>query len=170
MVSGALGDAAAGLAILERSRRRGTREAGLSAHERSLVRRFRRPEPRLAWGARLARSGSVTAAMDVSDGLWRSARILAEASGVGFRIDAERLPLSPALRAWSGRRAREYALVGGEDYEILFTADAEAAGRFAREGAATIIGRATPTGRGTTVWENGKPRGVPSGFEHFDAG
>lgn len=162
MATGTLGDAAAGLRILEKSGR------PRSSDERFLAARLRRPTPRLAWARELARGEGVTAGMDVSDGLWRSVNILAEASGVGARVDADRLPLSPALRRWAGTRARSLALAGGEDYELLLAVAPSAAARVARHRAVRVIGRVEPARFGVRVFENGSPREVPSGYEHFN--
>ena len=162
LVTGRLGDAAAGLRLLESRRRPCT------ADERFLVRRLQRPQPRLAWARALARAGGVTAGMDISDGLWRSARLLAEASRVGLRIDADRLPLSPALRRWSPRGAIDTALTGEEDYELLLTADGRAVDRLRKVAPVHVIGRVESARFGARVYQNGVPREVPSAYEHFN--
>jgi thiamine-monophosphate kinase len=163
LVTGTLGDAAAGLAVLERGGPR-------NADERLLARRLRRPAPRLDLAPLIADRPGVTAMMDVSDGLWRSAHILAEAGRVGARLDVERLPISGALRRWSrgrGTDAGTTALVGGEDYELIFTARAPTAERIARRGWARVVGEIRPAVEGVTAFELGQPREVPREFEHF---
>lgn len=162
LVTGTLGDAAAGLRILEKRGRPATTD------ERFLAGRLRRPTPRLVWARELAHGGGVTAGMDVSDGLWRSVKILAESSGVGMRVDADRLPLSPPLRRWAGPRARSFALSGGEDYELLLTAAPSSTAKLAKHGAVRVIGRVEPARFGVRVFENGIPREVSSGYEHFN--
>lgn len=162
LATGTLGDAAAGLRILEKRGRCATKD------ERFLTGRLRRPTPRLDWARDLARGGGVTAGMDISDGLWRSVKILAEASRVGVRVDAELLPLSPALRRWAGPRARSVALTGGEDYELLLAVAPSAAAKVTQHGAVRVIGRIEPVRFGVRVFENGIPREVPSGYEHFN--
>lgn len=113
-VTGWPGDAAAGLALLE------GRLAGRGADRSWLVRRFTRPEPRVDFGTRLR--GVASACIDVSDGLSADLGQLARASGVGALLRADALPLSRALYALAGEeRAREFALGGGDDYELLFT-------------------------------------------------
>ena len=110
-VSGTIGDAGLGLAIARDE----------AAPDKYLLRRYRRPEPRLALGAALR--GVATAAMDVSDGLLIDAERLAAASGTGVTIALARLPVSPAAIArtprtnagWSGLAS------AGDDYELLFT-------------------------------------------------
>lgn len=108
-VVGTIGDAAAGLALLEADPAAGG----------ALVEAYRRPQPLLQQGQRLASLAS--AMMDVSDGLLLDARRLAQASGCGVRIDLEAVPLSPAFRAWRGedRAARLFAATGGDDYALL---------------------------------------------------
>jgi thiamine-monophosphate kinase len=122
----------------------------------------------LAWAKTLARTGAVTAALDSSDGFWRSVKILARSSGVGVRARAEALPVSSALRRWAGSRAADFALVGGEDYELVFTVRPDAVRRVEALGWARAVGDVLPARQGVTVLDNGVAREVPSGFEHFD--
>ena len=93
-----------------------------------LVGRYRLPQPRLALGQALR--GLASAALDVSDGLLADLGHILETSGVGAAVRADALPLSAAARGLPG--AREAALAGGDDYELLFTA---APARRARIGA-----------------------------------
>lgn len=111
-VSGTLGDSALGL----HARRQHVRcPAYLS--ERYLL-----PEPRLALGKAL--QGIAHAAMDISDGLMLDLSRLCGASGVGARVELEKLPLSPSAREYLKARPELRPLIysGGDDYEILFTA------------------------------------------------
>ncbi len=163
LVTGTVGDAAAGLAIFEnKGKKKGSKDTAF------LCRRLLRPEPRLGWGRRLAKIGGVTACLDSSDGFWRSVVILAESSGVGAAVWADRLPLSSALRHWAGDRAEEFALVGGEDYELVFTARPAAARRIESMGFARVVGEMVPARRGLTAFHEGRQREVSPGFEHFN--
>jgi thiamine-monophosphate kinase len=110
-VSGTLGDAAQGLAIL-----RGAWSPP-EADAAALVARYRVPQPRLALGGRLR--GIATACQDVSDGLVQDMGHIAARSGVAVTIDAAALPLSDAAR--EAPDALTCALSGGDDYELLFT-------------------------------------------------
>ncbi|MGZ8999027.1 MAG: thiamine-phosphate kinase [Allosphingosinicella sp.] len=114
-VSGTLGDAGAGLRLLQ----------GDIEGSSALAERYRNPRPRLDAGQRLALM--VSAMMDVSDGLLIDAGRMAEASGVALKIDLGSLPLgSDFLGALGdGRDARLFAATAGDDYELLFTAAPE---------------------------------------------
>lgn len=163
MVTGTLGDAAAGLAFLEnKEKKKGTKDLAF------LCGRLLRPEPRLVWARSLAKTGGVTACLDSSDGIWRSVAILGEASGVGADVWADRLPLSTALQKWAGDRAEDFALVGGEDYELVFTARPASARRIESLGFARVVGEMVPARRGVRALHDGRPREVPPGFEHFN--
>lgn len=151
-VTGAIGDAGAGLAIAR----------GASGPP-ELLAAYRRPTPRLAEGQALARQ--VHAMMDVSDGVLIDARRMAEASGLAVTIDLAAIPLSPALRAFAGedRAARLRAATAGDDYELLF-AGAEKA---AWPAPVTRIGSFGP-GAGLILHDGGEALPLPDrlGFEH----
>lgn len=83
-----------------------------------------RPQPRVKEGQALLKQG-VTTAIDISDGLVSDLTRICEASNVGARIYADRVPVNPTLRKALGRTAIDYALYGGEDFELLFTAPEE---------------------------------------------
>ncbi len=113
-VTGTFGDAAAGLELLRSGR-----------DDDHLVRRFLRPAARLAEGRELA--GRATACIDVSDGLVGDLRKLCEASGVGAEIDVDLVPRSAALlNRFDAADATRFALTGGDDFELCFTAPAGA--------------------------------------------
>ena len=164
-VTGTLGDAAAGLALLAR---------GQGVHtddERRLVERFCYPTPRVGAGSALA--GLATAAIDVSDGLVADLEHVCRASACGAEIDVERLPLSASLtRSAGASRAEELALTGGDDYELCFTAPLERAADVAAALAAcavsaTRIGRLV-AGGGVSCRRAGLPVPVAApGYRHF---
>jgi thiamine-monophosphate kinase len=119
-VTGTIGDGALGLAVAQ-----GELTDLPPAHRDFLVQRYRRPEPRLAFGARLVDIGH--AAIDVSDGLLADLEHICACSGVGARVTAGNVPLSPATQEALQRRPEllTNVLTGGDDYELLFTASAE---------------------------------------------
>lgn len=106
---GTLGDAAAGLSLLQDD----------AAATGPLVEVYQRPVPQLASGQVLAPHAN--AMMDVSDGLLIDANRMAEASGCGIRIDLDAVPLSSAYVRERGdsRDARLFAATGGDDYALL---------------------------------------------------
>ncbi len=116
-VTGALGGAGAGLAVLE------GRTALPPGHDGLLV-RMREPTPRLAEGRALAAAG-VHALIDVSDGIATDAGHVGRASGVQLRVELGALPLAEGVSEVSaqlGVPAWELAAGGGEDYELCFCA------------------------------------------------
>jgi thiamine-monophosphate kinase len=137
----------------------------------------RRPWPRLAAGRLLAASGAVRAMIDLSDGLRLDLWRVCEASGVGVRIDASRVPVDPCAAVVAdaaGRDALDLALSGGEDYELLFAVDPNAAARVldrlaAETGlAAAIIGQFTQASAGRLILVDGVPAPLePEGWTHF---
>ena len=116
-VSGCLGDAAFGLDVMQGQYR------GLELDfddQEYLVARFTHPTARLDLGCQLRELA--TSCIDLSDGLLQDAAHVANASGVRFSIESAALPLSTALVSAVGEaQALDYALSGGEDYELLFT-------------------------------------------------
>ncbi len=122
LVTGTLGDAAAGLAVLL-----GDAPSGLPGAD-ELIGRQRLPTPRVEAGRVIARSGLATAMIDVSDGLASDLGHLCEDNGLGATVFADQLPLSAAIQtlaATVGRDPLDWALHGGEDYELLLTAPSE---------------------------------------------
>ena len=105
-------------------------------------------EPRVGAGRELA--GVATAMMDSSDGLARSLHQLAAASGCGFSVEWDRLPVDRAVDAVADDAAdrRDLAAFFGEDFELVFTIP-EAALRAVREAISvpvTRIGTVTEAG------------------------
>ena len=130
-LSGPVGLAASGLALLESQRKREPGSlpqelSGLSAAARLAVEVWRRPLARIEAGL-LARS-LASAAIDISDGLARDAGHLARASGVRAVIDPTTLLTAPLVAAAAelGRAPLDLALYGGEDYALLVAAPARA--------------------------------------------
>jgi thiamine-monophosphate kinase len=162
-VSGSLGDAALGLKVLQ-----GRIEAP-AAGRAYLIDRYRLPQPRLALGQALR--GVASAAIDVSDGLMADLGHILEVSGVGAKLRVDALPLSPAARDLQG--ARDAALAGGDDYELLFTAPAGQRGEIealARrlDLALTCIGRIRTEPGLDVLDEAGSVLQVPkAGWQHF---
>ena len=122
-VSGSLGMAAAGLALCKKECDHDISQLN------NLVEAHLNPIPRVRLGRLLAENKIVHAMMDLSDGLATDLSQLCKESGVGAVINAEKLPVDPALKEVSQQIDKEpldLALRGGEDYELLFTAVPEA--------------------------------------------
>jgi thiamine-monophosphate kinase len=160
-VTGSLGAAAAGMALLKN-------KGKLEADSR-LKDAFLHPTPRIAEGLLLVEQG-VKTAIDISDGLVADLGQICKASQVGARIEVERVPIEPAVKTAFGEGALELALSGGEDYELLFTASAEIVekGKKAASVPVTAIGEIT-AGKGVTLIDKqGKPFELKkAGWEHF---
>ncbi|HBY92486.1 MAG TPA: thiamine-phosphate kinase [Chloroflexi bacterium] len=124
LVTGHLGDSAAGLSLLLHP------ELSIPPAERALLTaRHLTPTPRLPEAAVIARSGLATAMIDLSDGLNSDIGHICERSQVGVRLWAARIPVSAAasrVAAQTDKSPLSLALEGGEDYELCFTAPPEA--------------------------------------------
>ncbi len=143
-VTGPLGASAGGLRLLQEGAPIGTGPA------RALARAHRRPVPRLEEGQRLLRAG-VRCAMDVSDGLVADLSKLCLASRVSATVQADRVPVDPALQEALPEEALQLALNGGEEYQLLFTGPAALV-----DEALTQLPQGTAIGRITA----GEPGGV----------
>jgi thiamine-monophosphate kinase len=126
-ISGHLGDASAALV---QWRAGATIDPALRA-------RLDRPEPRVALGQALR--GLVHACIDVSDGLLADLGHVCAASAVGAEINIDALPASAALQdSFAGDARRHAQAIGGDDYELCFTAPQAARGE--------VIARASSIG------------------------
>jgi thiamine-monophosphate kinase len=162
-VSGQLGDARLALECF-----RG--RAALGAEEFVSVRRaMELPQPRVALG--LALRGLASSAIDLSDGLVGDLGHVLAASGVAARVEVDLLPRSAVLARQPAALQHECLLAGGDDYELLFTAEparrdeVRAAGATAGV-AVTRIGTIT-AGQGLLLVDaRGAP--LPARFRSFD--
>ena len=164
-VTGYLGTAAAGLEML-RGKLQFDPE---SANE--LRKAFLHPYPRIAEGQQLVAQG-VKTAIDISDGLISDLNHICRLSRVGARVEIDRVPVAPQVKANFGSRALEIALAGGEDFELLFTASAETIDKVktAVSCPVTVIGEiiADEVGKVTPIDRQGNPfRLGKAGWEHF---
>lgn len=114
-VTGSLGLSAAGLKMFKE-------KINLDAQTAGILRKAHlQPVPRIKEGQILAQHG-VKTAIDISDGLIADLEHICEASKVGAKIKVAQVPVHPLVKA-NFPDYRELALYGGEDYELLFTAD-----------------------------------------------
>lgn len=153
-MSGTLGDAALGLAVLQE-------KLTLPAEDHAfLAQRYHLPEPRLALGAMLR--SIATSCIDISDGLLADAGQLAQASGVQLQLTRSTVPLSPAAQHALQLSPDVWAqlLTGGDDYELLFTAPVAARAALGKA-AVTRIG---VVAEGSGVLLDGQP--AQGGWQH----
>ncbi|OAT33802.1 thiamine-monophosphate kinase [Buttiauxella brennerae ATCC 51605] len=166
-VTGTPGDSAAGLAILQD--RLVVKDSVQAAY---LKKRHLRPTPRILHGQALRDLAS--SAIDLSDGLISDLGHILKASECGARIDLDALPYSEAIKAnVSAELALQWALSGGEDYELCFTVPE--INRGALDVAIgnlgipfTCIGQVAPESEGLQFMQNGKPVTLDlKGYDHF---
>ena len=164
-VSGPLGAAAAGLALLKAG---GPAATELLGRFPGLAAAHRRPQPALAMGVVLARAGA-TAMIDVSDGLAGDVLHLAESSGVGVEVHDAAVPLAPGVTgtaALLGLDPLELALGGGEDFVL-----AAALPRAADLGGVLDCGRFTADrDERVRVTRSGRQPLDGLAYDHFPAG
>jgi len=164
-VTGYLGAAAAGAEML-------SKQLQFSPEATACLKEaFLRPYPRIAEGQLLVEQG-VKTAIDISDGLVSDLDHICKASQVSARIEVDRVPILPAVKTNFGDRALELALSGGEDYELLFTGNAQVVDkvRTAASCPVTVIGEvvADKIGAVTLVDSKGNPFNLTKvGWEHF---
>lgn len=164
-VSGTLGDARLALEALQG-------KIALPASWLAMAEeRLHRPTPRCALG--LALRGIANAAIDVSDGLLGDLGHILSRSQLGAVIDAASLPTGPVLAQQAAETQTDYALNGGDDYELCFTApranrDAVLSAAASTSTTVTRIGTLIP-GSGVQVLDAaGKDMSLTSrSFDHF---
>lgn len=153
-VSGTLGDSRAGLELLKMNLK------NYEDFELSLIERHLRPTARIDYVKHIKKYAS--ASMDISDGLVADTLHISERSGVRIDIDTSKLPISNELRRFCekyGKDPLDYALFGGEDYQLLFTHPSQRWNPFLDM---TQIGEVSE-GRGVSV--DGKK--MEGGYRHF---
>jgi len=119
LVTGTLGDSRAGLETLQQPLPDGAEPEAVQ----QLRNRFYRPEPRLELACQLR--GAADAAIDISDGIVGDLGHILAASGVGAVLQADKLPLSSALCQLYPQQAVDWALAGGEDFELCMAVPPE---------------------------------------------
>ena len=164
-VTNTLGNSSAGLALLQR----GQWEEYDFAWP--LITAHLTPQPQVKIGQLLAIHGA-TAMDDVSDGLASELHEIAQASNVSICVDTSLIPLSPEVRQTAanfGKNPLDYALYGGEDFQLLFTMAPDQF-RLLAEGAPLVrIGEVLPPGEGVMIVDEEGLR-VPLqtlGYNHF---
>jgi thiamine-monophosphate kinase len=162
-VTGLLGDSYLGLKWLQDGR----------GGDNQCARKHLYPQPRLAEGRESLALGA-KAAIDISDGLLRDLGHICEESGVGVNISLNELPLSDAAvetAAELGEDPYMAALLGGEDYELVLTADGRDMPMLEEELGVYVIGEVSDTGRVRVLDSSGNEVVyTKKGYEHFQEG
>ena len=165
-VSGPLGEAELGLQIVRRTKSRASKN---NPHTKKHL----YPEPRLALGQWLSRTGLASAMMDLSDGLSSDLPRLCAASNVGARLEKVKIPQvrTPVLARKHGCDPLQLALHGGDDYELLFGVPRHKVNRLPKTFAGvgvTAIGEITRNRELLILDENGlgSPL-IPGGWDPF---
>ena len=167
-VSGYLGQAAAGLGMLK-SKLEFDPETTVFLRDAHL-----RPYPRVAEGQVLVQQG-VRAAIDLSDGLVSDLGHICKASHVGAKVWLNALPIHPLVNAAFGEKSLGLALLGGEDYELLFTARSEVVDcvKNLMSSPVTVIGEIISGEPGQVILCDEQGRALEwneRGWEHFRSG
>ncbi|MDH2926913.1 thiamine-phosphate kinase [Lonepinella koalarum] len=119
-VSGTLGDGLAGFYLISDLYQ--GKKSAVNFDEEWLIQRNFRPTPRISLGITLAKYQLSHCALDLSDGLVGDLGHILQRSGVSAVLNLQDLPCSAALVNLYGRQqAEQFALQGGEDYELCFT-------------------------------------------------
>lgn len=182
-VTGTLGGAAAGLELLEKGERV---EKGSRNFVQKLILRQLKPNPKIEIGQILGEKIPATAMIDLSDGLSSDLAHLCRESKVGARIFAEKIPVDQDLRKFFAQsrkfaktqnkknlflRESDFALSGGEDFELLFTAGRKKNFRLEKElknFPFFCIGETTANAGIIELISDGKSTVLePKGFRHF---
>lgn len=135
--------------------------------------KFNYPTARIAAGQVLRHAA--TSAIDISDGLIQDLAHITRASGVAAEIWIDKLPISPSVKGMLPEdKAIELALIGGEDYELLFTVPEEKKAYLEQNATAMgvefcRIGQIKGNSTETVLLKDGEPYAMPTrqGFQHF---
>lgn len=111
------------------------------------------------------------AMIDVSDGLGSEVKHICEASNVGARIDFEKIPLSKQTINSAKTLSLDpydFALYGGEDFELVFTISSENLEKLKKEFSDfTVVGKILEKSEGTYVLKENKKLKIGKGYDHF---
>ncbi|QLB42291.1 MULTISPECIES: thiamine-phosphate kinase [Mannheimia] len=169
-VSGTLGDSAGGLQLLLNQK---TDNVNWNKDESYLIQRHLRPTPRVLLGLTIA--SIANAAIDISDGLLSDLGHILKRSRCGAIINLDDLPLSESLlNCYSKEKAEQFALSGGEDYELCFTVHNDNKQKLEKALTNigvnyTCIGQIRSAKEGLTLLRHNEAVRLPakSGFDHF---
>ncbi len=169
-VTGKLGGAAGGLYLLENGERFDENTSNASFEK--LILRQLKPNPQAEIGQFLGANDLATSMIDLSDGLSSDLRHICDASEVGAKIFAEKIPIDENLREISSENLDflNFALHGGEDFELLFTADEKKMKKILQRNSVEFhhIGYTTETVGKIELIRDGQSEILqPKGYVHF---
>ncbi|MCK8825808.1 thiamine-phosphate kinase [Fuchsiella alkaliacetigena] len=172
LVTGSLGASKAGLELIKR---------GYSKNEKysALLSQHLEPAPRLKEGRFLAKTGRITSMNDISDGLVSEVQEIAEASQVGVELWAEQIPVLDSVKSLAEQMEEsflDWALFGGEDFQLVFTCSKSAVKELKQafkekfQHPLYTIGRATSQSAGLVLQRGDtKEQLVAGGYDHFNS-
>lgn len=167
LVTGALGGSEGGLELLKE---KGPIPKGMG----EIIRRHLAPMPRLKEARLLVENLKPNAMIDISDGLSLDLSHLATESRVGAEIWKEKIPLHPQAEEASrilGKSPYDFALYGGEDYELLLalsSGQVQKGKELLRRTGLTIIGQILLPDQGLVISEGGRRSPLLArGYDHF---
>jgi thiamine-monophosphate kinase len=170
-VTGELGGAAGGLKLLEEGLWKNTRQ--IEIWQTDLINRQRQPLPQISIGRILSEKNLASAMIDLSDGLSSDLAHLCAESGMGAKIEEDKIPVHRQLLEVPQFKdqALRLALDGGEDFELLFTASPKKISQLEKElknYRFSCIGRTTANAGTIELLSEGKVTFLePKGFRHF---
>lgn len=141
----------------------------------SLRKALEKPEARVKEGRVLSKSGGVTSAIDITDGLAANLWQISRRSNVNLNVEFEEIPISNAAKEFAEEKNVDldnFVFFGGEEFELLFTAKPEVWNDLEKSfreigSKITKIGE-VETGKGAHLIRNGQKEELPDrGYEHF---
>ncbi len=151
----------------------GWAQANLNGERRQeAIRILMEPRPRVEEGLVLAENEAVTCCMDISDGLASSLHQLSAANGCAFRVDYDKIPLTPLLEGMGEKERAEAVLYQGGDFELLFTVQPKGwnslqANLHREQLEATVIGSVEKQGKNVLLRRGEEEDLENRGYEHF---
>ena len=159
MATGALGASAAALELLNQDKKPTVR----------LLEKHLAPTCRMDISPAIAPLAN--AMIDISDGLSSEVRHICKQSKVGAEIYADAIPIHEDVKIMSdhlGRDPVDFALCGGEDYELLFSIPEDKIPTLKETGYSFYkIGKVTKLEKGLHLVSADGKRMLPGGYDHF---
>lgn len=167
-VSGKLGEAREGLLLLKKGAK-----LGEDRRVDKMLKAFLDPKAQVELGEKLSQLRAASAMIDISDGLSVDLGHICKESGCGAEVEKEKLPVSSELRSLQ-KRSFDFALNGGEDYQLLFSVPPnrlDAVSRLKKKYALTCIGKILKEKGIFLVDSRGKRKTIqPHTWQHFNSG